>query len=160
VGRGVARQLSWKPEVVDCGYVPPGLLASRRVTFTNSGSEAVELTGLATSPSEFLATNDGVALTRLTVGPHASAEATVVCRPLSLGPVEGSLSFETSLELQPTESIPLQVIGGGPLVEVVPTSLALGRVGFTEAATPAVYQTRTVVVRNAGFPPAQPDPPR
>ncbi len=168
VGTGVQQTLTWSPSSVDCGYASPGVEVERELTFTNLGKDLLVVSNIdVTSPLEFrTAHTSGGNLDRLIV-PGATREegagwvpgmATirVHCKPAGLGPRAGHLIFQSTV-ISASGSVPIQVIGGGPDIEVFPAqTLNFGKVAFFEGVS--TFQTRKVVVSNLGVPPVPADP--
>lgn len=176
-GRGVSSCLSFRAEPPDdpqgtslfFGYVAPTTTGTGTAIFLNACSSPVGLSQLATTDSVFAVTaTPGGDLTSFTV-PGATktamgtwkdgiARAELSFSPVALGPKTGRLNANTSLVSQPSVAIPLRGIGGGPRIDVRPTPLSIGRIGFTPNASPPTYVPRTLRVANVGTRPATPDP--
>ncbi|MDP3500516.1 MAG: hypothetical protein Q8S33_09290 [Myxococcales bacterium] len=174
VGSGVANVLSWTPTTLDFGYVQPSLTVTGDVTFSNQSFKAIELSALTTregaNPSNIYrvtAANMGD-LTKLTI-PAASrnaatntivpgtAKVTLSFRPVLLGARQGTFNGSTDARNQPSFTIPLRGIGGGPDIDIQPANtLNFGRIAYFAGNTSSA--TRRVTLRNVGTRPTPPDP--
>ena len=130
-----------KFRIADFGAVLRGESAERTATFTNSGSNAVVLTGLSTSAPFALLGADS-----LTV-PGGGVEASVTIRytPTTLGPHPGVLTFQSDRTL----TLLLHGTGIGPSLDVAPDHLDLGTLPLYDGF-PATAATG-LLVRNAGI---------
>lgn len=155
-GTAVDTLLECDPAPLDFGYVTPGFTKSSRLRISNRGSSPIELSGLqariGVSPStEFLLTGP----TAVTV-PGASrpggqwvpgqVELELGFKPVLLGARKGTLSATTSAPTMPMLSCFVQGFGGGPDIDVRPTTLDFGRVPVF--ANNGV--TRKVTLQNLG----------
>ena len=160
-GTGVASVLSWTPTKVDFKYVSPGVEVNRELTFSNAGPIDAELDQLKTMPNnEFrVAVAAGEDPTKLTVpaatrGPDGkwtpgTAKLTVAFKPVVLGIRIAKLRFRTNLVKQPGGDVDLTGFGGGPDIQVNPSSaLNFGRVAYFAGSN--AFQTRKLVVMNVG----------
>ncbi len=175
-GRGVSTCLSFRAEPPDdpqgtslfFGFVAPTTSGTGTAIFLNACSTEVQLSAMATTDSVFtVSATPGGDLTRMTV-PGATknasglwkdgiARAELTFRPIALGPKTGRLNTNTSLSGQPAVAVPLRGIGGGPRIDVRPTPLSVGRIGFTPNASPPTYAPRTLRIANVGTRPVPPD---
>ncbi|MGC4115595.1 MAG: choice-of-anchor D domain-containing protein [Myxococcales bacterium] len=154
-GRGEERIVGWSPEVLDCGYVPVGLRASRPVTFVNRGTETARVlsarltpTGEGTLESDFrLPAEDWTGPLVLAGG--ESAVRTVQCSPTSLGSKTARLDLEFDVPGQDTGAIPVRTAGGGPKLIADPLSIAFGRTAFVEGAR--LWRERPLRIGNGGY---------
>jgi hypothetical protein len=168
VGEGVDSVLSCAPNPLDFGYLTPGLMTQKALTLKNQGFAPIMITGAATKvgtaasteyqllgPSDFAvpgATRD--AMGNLTPG---TLDVQLTFKPALLGVRQGQLAGATSLMKQPMLSCPLRGIGGGPDIDVKPTSLNFGQVPFFGLTQP-FFVTRKITIQNLGTAPTPPDP--
>jgi len=149
--------------------VSPTLSRPGTVTFRNACSTYVALSQLTTDEASFVLTGAPMAdLTRLQVPAAArdssgawvdgTAVADLEFRPTVLGQRTGQLKAVTSLSTQPSLSVRLRGVGGGPRIEVRPTPLLVGRIGFSPGASPAINVVRTLRIANVGNRPMPADP--
>ncbi|MDP1829440.1 MAG: choice-of-anchor D domain-containing protein [Archangium sp.] len=165
--------LTWAPATLDFGYSPPSLTSSRELVFSNRSLTPVRLSALATNPSTVFSVvaTDSSDLTTLTVPAAVRdlsapdgivpgvATARLGFRPVVLGPRAGQLTATTGLPGQPTISVDLRGVGGGPDLDARPTPvLDFGRVAFFPGSTPASFGVRPLTVQNVGVRPTPPDP--
>lgn len=178
IGTGVDAVLKWTPALVDFGYAPPNTTVEGEVTFTNKSLRPVEITSVGTregtSPSNvFKVTDPGngsMDLTRITVpgGVRDTMTNMIVggtttvklsCRPVVLGPRQGSLTGATTLMTQSTISVQLRCVGGGPDIDARPNpTLNFGRIAYFSNANPPSFATRKITVQNVGTRPTPADP--
>ncbi len=162
-GKGVDSVLTWAPNPLNLGYVTPGLQVGGELTFSNLGLKDVTLTALKTDKADYK-----VATQPVTV-PAASRDATdelvagtvkvaVIFKPTLLGPRPARLDFSTNLAKQPSGIVQLQGYGGGPDIDVKPSTLNFGRVAYFQGSNPAAYVTRKVTIQNVGTRPTPPNP--
>jgi hypothetical protein len=159
-GQGVESVLSWDPTLVDCGYVSPGVEVTRTVTFTNGGLGDVQLSAIKTqNNTEFrVVPQPGQDPSTLTVPGEKTAQLTVGCKPAVLGPRQTPLTFNTTLARQPSGTIGLKVFGGGPDIDVQPsTHLNFGKVAYFAGVNPPSFAKRKLTVLNVGSAPAVTD---
>lgn len=147
-GRAIDQVLSWSPASLDFGFAPPFIAVFGEVVFSNAGTQPVEVSNLAIDPvgSDF----QRLGPASLTVPANGTATLRLGLTSTALGRRTASLTFNTDLPNQPTGLIPLLGSGGGPRLEVTPTTLDFG----TVASSPSVTETRRLRVRNAGTLPA------
>ncbi|MEW5743544.1 MAG: choice-of-anchor D domain-containing protein [Myxococcota bacterium] len=159
-GEGADEVLTWTPNELVYGHVPPGTEKLLQVTFTNVSNVPITLTDVTSqSPGDFyVVPAPGGDPTRLVVPGGGTATAlTIACNPSQLGRRDSTLSFKTPLTRIAMGAIALKCTGGGPKIRVTPTpTLAFGRVGYFQGATN--YSVgRKVTVQNVGTPPPMPD---
>lgn len=176
-GRGVASCITFRADPPDdprglslfFGYVAPGQKGPGTVTFSNACTTDVGLSMLETSEPVFAVTEAMMGdLTRLTVpsaqrdaqGQWTDGEAAVKLEfaPQALGVKTGTLRANTTLAGQPAIAVRLRGIGGGPRIDVRPTPLSVGRIGFTLNANPPTFVPRTLRIANVGTRPMPADP--
>ncbi|PZR15017.1 MAG: hypothetical protein DI536_09580 [Archangium gephyra] len=142
-GRGVLDYLTWTPSPLDCGHVEVGASARRTLTFFNASAQSITLSNLVPTSTEFV-----ISQSELTVGAASSASLEVDCQPQSLGLREARLQFSSSLSTQPTGSVELRAIGGGPDIDVRPVPVNFGRVAFQSGD--GGISSRRVRISNVG----------
>jgi hypothetical protein len=177
IGRGVNSCLSFRSNPADdprngslfLGYVAPGRSGPGTVTFLNACSSPVTLTAIDASDPVFVVTEAAAgdltrqtvpAATRTATGTWAEGAADVKLefRPTALGQKLGSLRATTSLSGQSAVAVRLRGVGGGPRIDIRPTPLSVGRIGFTPNASPPAYVPRTLRITNTGTRPMPADP--
>jgi hypothetical protein len=162
IGSGVDAVLTWSPNPLDLGYVTPGLQVAGDVTFTNLGLKPVSLTELVTSTGDYkVVTAQPVevpAAARDAMGAlvGGTAKVGVTFKPTLLGPRNARLDFKTSLPKQPSGIEILKGFGGGPDIDVKPSTLSVGRVAYFSGASS--FATRKLTIQNVGTRPTPPDP--
>lgn len=176
-GRGVSSCLAFRADPPDdaratslfFGYVAPGTTGPGTVTFLNACTTDVGLSMLETSDPVFAVTEASMGdLTKLTVpsaqrdaqGVWQNGEATTKLefRPAALGTKSGTLRANTTLAGQPAIAVRLRGIGGGPRIDVRPSPLSVGRIGFTLNASNPTFVPRTLRIANVGTRPMPADP--
>lgn len=176
-GRGVNSCLTFRADPPDdvrgtslfFGYVTPTIAGPGTVTFFNACTTDVQLNQLETTDPVFTVTEASMGdLTKLTVpsaqrdamGAWADGEATVKLefKPTALGQKSGQLKATTTLSGQAAISVRLRGIGGGPRIDVRPSPLSVGRIGFTQNASPPTFVPRTLRIANIGTRPTPSDP--
>ncbi len=158
-GTGVDNVLSWSPNVVEFGYVTPGVQVTRTLTFQNAGNADVVLTNLKPGlASDHKIVPEGAGdPTTITVPGRGEKQIILSFKPTALGPRNTTLTFNANLARQPTGSVTLKAFGGGPDIDVKPSpTLNFGKVAYF--ATGNVFQTRKLTVMNVGTKPVTPDP--
>jgi hypothetical protein len=165
IGNGVDQVLTWDPARVDFGYVTPGLVVTREVTFMNKGLKPVAMTAIGaldnnTVSNLFKVSGPGPDFTKATV-PAATrvngmliegkTKVSLTCKPVVLGPKQGQLKATTDLKQQGSISLPLQCVGGGADIEIKPsTNINFGRIAYFAGATPPSFAQRKLTVQNVG----------
>ncbi|MBS1154026.1 MAG: putative lipoprotein, partial [Myxococcaceae bacterium] len=161
VGTGVDAVLAWAPNPLDLGYVTPGLQVSGDLTFSNLGLKPVTVSGLTPSTADYkVATAQPVevaAATRDAAGAlqAGTAKVTLNFKPTLLGPRNARLDFATSLPKQATGVAQLKGYGGGPDIDVKPSTLNFGRVAYFSGSSS--YANRKLTIQNVGTRPTPPD---
>ncbi len=183
IGAGVDSVLAWGPACTvdqDCsstaikcvagvcagdptnfGYVTPGLLVGKDLTFSNMGLKEVALAGVTPSTGDFKVLTPAPIMV-----PAAKRDASSILtpgltkvgltfKPTLLGPRNGRLDFTTNLSKQPSGIAALKGYGGGPDIDVKPPSLNFGRVAYFAGA--ASYANRKMTIQNVGTRPTPPD---
>jgi hypothetical protein len=177
IGTGVAQVVTCTPAQVEFGYVRPGLTSTGEVVCSNLALAPVTLTDLAAVEgaavsSVFVVTEAQTTptadLTRLVL-PAATRDANQALvagvgkvklrfAPSVLGVKTGSLQATTDLRALPSLTVPLRGVGGGPNIELRPSSpFNFGRIAFFPSASVPSFATRTLTVRNVGTLPNPPD---
>ncbi|MBS1152923.1 MAG: putative lipoprotein, partial [Myxococcaceae bacterium] len=162
IGTGVDAVLTWGPNPLDLGYVTPGLQVSGEVTFSNLGLKPVSLAGLSTSTADYkVVTAQPVeipAAIRDAAGmlQPGAAKVAVSFKPTLLGPRNARLDFTTSLPKQSSGTELLKGYGGGPDIDVKPSTLNVGRVAYFAGS--ASHATRKLTIQNVGTRPTPADP--
>jgi hypothetical protein len=162
-GNGVDQVLTWDPIAVDFGYVSPGILATREVTFLNKSLKPVALTALSAADASNVfklpdANNLTVPSATRVNGSLVEGKVKMVlsCKPLILGVKNGTFTSTTDLRRQPLVSIPLKCIGGGPDIEIKPsTNINFGRIAYF--AGTGSFGQRKLTVQNVGTLPSPRD---
>ncbi|MGA9521676.1 MAG: choice-of-anchor D domain-containing protein, partial [Myxococcaceae bacterium] len=156
IGRGVDEVLEWTPPSLDFLYVSPGTESVKRVTFKNRGSADVELFDVSTTlPSDFAVKGEpGADPAKFVVPGNGERQLPVVCKPTQLGTRSGQLTFRTPIAKQPSGTIQLTCFGGGPDIQVMPSSvLNFGKTAFFSNSNPPYSVTRRLTVMNMGTTP-------
>ncbi len=150
-GKAVSSTLWWQPEAIDCGWIAPGGVARRSVTFSNLGDASARLTPSALTSATFLLPADSWGLDGgLDLAPHGSATRDIECRPAGLGLFVGQLDFGISgVAGQAQGVIALQVGGAAPSL-LAPGTLDFGLTARTEDA--GVQASRWLRLENVGGP--------
>lgn len=160
-GTGVGQVVSWTPALVDFGYVNPGSTRTSSVTFKSCSLQPVPIGQLVTregtSPSNTFVVDAGSltipAATRDAVtGAIIDAEQRLDLSftPANNGPLQGQLTGITPLTTQGMFSVLLRGVGGGPIIEVMPSALDFGTV--------TMATTQVITIRNVGTRPTPVDP--
>jgi hypothetical protein len=175
IGTGVAAVLSWTPATLDFGYAPPSTTIPGEITFSNLSLTPVTLAMLATregaNPStvfKVVEAQSVTELTTLTVPPGlrqmdntitpGTAKVRLTFKPLVLGPRAGQLIATTALASQPSISVNLRGVGGGPDIDVRPAPVMnFGRIAYFPTANPATFASRKLTVQNIGTRPTPAD---
>ncbi len=142
-----ASVLTTTPSTLEFGYVRPGGFSALGITITNDGNTRVQFSSGSASPGGAFS----VAPASFSLLPGASQVVMVRFTPRALGPVTGTLSFQTDLPGQPNLDVALRGIGGGPQVQVA-SALDFGPTHFSDVRTEAL------LVRNTGTRPTPADP--
>ncbi|MCU0701291.1 MAG: choice-of-anchor D domain-containing protein [Myxococcaceae bacterium] len=177
VGRGVSSCLSFRSNPQDdprngslfLGYVAPGQAGRGTVTFLNACSSPVTLSAINTTDPLFVVTEAAPgdvsrqvvpAAMRTAMGAWADGTADVKLefRPTALGQRLASLRATTTLSGQSAVAVRLRGVGGGPRIEVRPSPLQVGRIGYTPNASPPTYVPRSLRIANTGTRPMPADP--
>ncbi|MFO0600081.1 MAG: choice-of-anchor D domain-containing protein [Myxococcaceae bacterium] len=176
IGTGVDAVLKWTPAIVDFGYAPPNTLVPGEVTFQNRALRPTTLTMVATregtNPSNVfkVTMTDSSDLTKVTIPAGARDPMTNMImpgtqvvklsfKPVVLGPRQGQLVANTEFMGQPTVSVTLRGVGGGPDIDARPSpTLNFGRIAYFANATPPSYANRKITVQNVGTRPTPADP--
>lgn len=147
VGAGIDQALQVAPPVVDFGFVPVERSAERNFTVTNVSSREVEITAM-----ELGGTSDRFTLVPVlgTLAPDESLQVTVGFSPTVLRPDEEVVRIHSTSVRAPIVEVGLRGAGGGPQIQVSPSSLAFGMVPIGARGQIAVRIT------NAGTPPGAP----
>jgi hypothetical protein len=167
VGTGVSSVLSCDPSPLDFGYLTPGLTAQKTLKLTNQGFAPVMVmgaktqVGTATSTEYKLLGPDTFTVpgaTRDNNGDLVPGESDVqiTFTPALLGARNGQLVGGTSLSKQPMLGCPLKGVGGGPDIDVRPTTLNFGQIPFFGLSQP-FFSTRKITIQNLGTAPTPPD---
>ncbi len=175
MGTGVGAVLTWTPAQVDFGYAPPNTTVLNEVTFSNLALVPVELTSIATregsgastvfkvteaqSPTLLttLSVPGGVRQPGGTITP-GTAKVKLSFKPLVLGPRAGQLIANTALGSQPSLSLNLRGVGGGPDIDARPSpTLSFGRIAYFANASPATFANKKLTVQNVGTRPTPAD---
>jgi hypothetical protein len=117
-------QLKASPTSLSFGNVSVGSNATQTITLTNSGTLAVQITGVAASGTGVTAT--GVT-TPLTLDPAGTATLSVTFAPTTAGSITGSVTVTSSASGSPM-TIPLTGTGIQPSLTITPSSFAYGSV--------------------------------
>lgn len=160
-GEGVDTVLDWSPTSLDFLYVSPNTSATKQVIFHNYGDADVELTGVMTTlPADFAVKAEmGQDPTKFVVPGNSDAAMNVVCRPSQLGARSAELKFNTPIAKQPSGVVTLSCFGGGPDIDVVPSStINFGKTAWFANANPPLSVTRRVTVMNVGSAPPNGNP--
>ncbi|MGA9520955.1 MAG: choice-of-anchor D domain-containing protein [Myxococcaceae bacterium] len=155
-GRGLDGGIEWTPTSLDFHYVSPGTEAVKWVTFKNLSSVNVELFDIATSLPADLAmkSEEGADPTKFVVPAHGERQMPVVCNPTSLGKRAGQLTFKTPITRTPSGVIALTCYGGGPDIDVLPSSaLNFGMTTYFAESSPPFSISRRLTVLNRGTAP-------
>ncbi len=185
IGSGVDSVLTWGPactlptdcasgagcvagvcsgEPINFGYVTPGLLVGKDLTFSNLGLKEVILTNVLPSTGDFKVLTPAPIMVPPATRDAAMGlapglvKASLTFKPTLLGPRNGRLDFATNLIKQPSGIAALKGYGGGPDIDVKPSTLNFGRVAFFAGANPAAYVNRKMTIQNVGTKPTPADP--
>ncbi len=154
-GSGVQALVTCEPAVLDFGFIAPGLTKTASLRVRNHGIAPVVLSNLQTrigaSPSTEYRIVGGA--TTVTAPAEGTVEIPLSFTPANLGLRNGALVMTTPISTQPVLSCPLRGTGGGPDIDVRPTSLDFGRVPIFAGSG----VTRKVTLRNLGTRPQPPD---
>lgn len=146
--------LTCAPPQLNFGYVPPSLTGTGQLTCSNAGSAPIAISNVKLSEqgqttASTIFTYAGAAT--VVVPAQGSAALELAFKPTALGPRQGLFTFDTDAFGQPTVSLPLRGVGGGPKIDVAPTlTLPPSAVGSS--------QRGVFVVRNVGVRPNPADP--
>lgn len=155
-GTGVISMVECEPAVLDFGFITPGLTKASSLRVRNHGLMPVVLSNLqtriGTNPSSEYRIVGGA--TTVTAPAEGTVEIQLTFTPANLGLRNGALVMATPSSTQPLLSCPLRGTGGGPDIDLRPTSLDFGRVPIFAGSG----VTRKVTVRNLGTRPQPPDP--
>ncbi len=152
-GTGVDQVLEWSPTALDFHYVSPGTEAVKFVTFKNSGSVDVELFEITSSLQSdlFMQAEAGADPTKFVVPAKGERQMPVACKPTQLGPRVGQLTFRTQIGRTPFGVIQLTCFGGGPDIDVIPSSgLNFGKTAYLADSNPPYSVSRRLTVMNRG----------
>lgn len=155
-GNGVESSFWWSPESLDFGRLATGRTLTRELTFRSCTFSSTPLGNASTSASVFSVVRDGglviPAAVRDETGVIVPGELPVAIAfaPSGLSVTQAFFSAETGLVTQPSVTIVLRGVGGGPIAELTPAQLDFGAV--------AGPTTRQVTLRNVGDRVAPADP--
>ncbi len=142
-GAGVAPApvISVTPTTLAFGTLTVGTPASQTLTISNTGTAALNVTGITSSNALFTATP-----TTGTVAPGASLTVTVTFDPTAAGAATGTLTIASDDVANPALTVALTgnaVAAPTAIISVTPTTLALGSVttGTTGTATFTIDNT-------------------
>ncbi|MFO0594845.1 MAG: hypothetical protein U0228_06065 [Myxococcaceae bacterium] len=153
-GTGVATVFSWEPASLDFGAAYPGASRRKTLTFRTCSFTPISLTNVATREGAASSQVFGVDGGAFVVPPAARTDAglaegtltlDLAFTPLVLGPKQGQLTATTSFGANPALSVSLLGTGGGPRIDVQPTTVDFGIV-----TTPS---TRAITISNIGTAP-------
>ena len=159
IGSGVTAAVECAP--LDFAFLPTGLTKSQDTTLTNHSLQDVTLTAMVSSTNDFSPAVQMVTVPKaqrvmqsgsLTLVP-GTATLRVEFRPTRLGPLTANVSGDSSLAAQPRVACAVQGQGGGPDIDLKPSSvLDFGGVPyFAPGAGPEpFFVTRKVTVQNLG----------
>ncbi len=137
-GQAATKNVECLGAPIDFGTSNPGAPRQLEVQIQNSTAFDVVLANIA-APSPFSA-----AAMTLTVPARSKVPLAVTFRPAQLGDFEATMTASHGFECA------LRGRGGGPDIEVTPTTLAFGAIPFFAAAPTPSFVERTLRVRNTG----------
>lgn len=137
-GQAATKNVECLGAPIDFGTSNPGAPRQLEVQIQNSTTSEVVLANIA-APAPFSA-----AAMTLTVPARSKVPLAVTFRPTALGSVEGTMTASQGFECV------LRGRGGGPDIEVTPTTLAFGPIAFFASAPTPSFVERTLRVRNPG----------
>lgn len=146
-GTGIDRALVIAPPVVDFGFVPVERSAERSFTVTNVSSRPVEITAmeLGGEAGDFsLVPSLGL------LQPDEAVQVLVGFSPKAVSPSEDVIRIHSTSVRAPVVEVELRGAGGGPQIQVSPSSLSFGMVPIGARGQIPVRIT------NAGTPPGAP----
>lgn len=146
-GTGIDRALVIAPEVVDFGYVPVERSAERSFTVTNVSSRAVEITAMELGDES---ENFSLAPVLGMLQPDEAVQVTVGFSPKLVAPERNVVRIHSSSVRAPVVEVELRGAGGGPQIQVSPSSLFFGTVPI------GARGQLPVRITNAGTPPGAP----
>ncbi|HXJ94063.1 MAG TPA: choice-of-anchor D domain-containing protein [Terriglobia bacterium] len=138
-GSGILYQLTSAASSLNFGNVAVASTSTKTVSFTNTGTAAVTLSGISVAPAEFSFTGPNAAAI---LQPGQSASVAVTFSPTATGAASGTLSISSDASGSPLK-VALEGTGVTYQLGVNPSSVNFGNVTVASASTEALTMTNT-----------------